>query len=235
MLRKKRTSAGYKNVANNFVEVQTKSMFNSSLSYTALRNDCTIFYSSNCKQELDSEQLEIFNFIINELPRKQAQEINVFDFKTPHNLVVVSKSPENDFVKILTKKDVAKIIDCWIKSRNVKFYSITYWLKRGTNPKEFNPDFFIKIGDRYIVIETKADNDTARENYSKMIDAQKHFAELNAKLKQVDRPERYYFNILSPISYPTFEAMLKDGTYFNGVFNSDLEDKLKKEYRNKNE
>ena len=234
LLRKKRTSAGYKNVANDFVEIKTISMPNSSLSYTALRNDSTIFYSSNYKQELETEQLEIFNFMLNELPRKQAQEVNVHDFKTPHNIVVVSKSPERLFVEMLTKKEVAQKIDCWIKSRNAAFYSITYILKRGANPKQFNPDFFIKVGNSIIVIETKADNDTARENYSKMIDTKKHFTKLNEKLAEAGRPERYYFNILSPISYPTFEAMLKDGTYFNG-FNSELEDKLKTEYPTKNE
>jgi type III restriction enzyme len=90
------------------------------------------------------------------------------------------------------------------------------------------------VGNNIIVIETKADNDLARENYSKMIDAQKHFAELNEKLAELRQIERYYFNILSPASYPTFEQMLKDGTYFNG-FNSELEANLKTEYKNKND
>ena len=146
----------------------------------------------------------------------------------------MNKSPEKQFVEILIKKEIAQKIDSWIKSRNIAFYTIPYILKRGANPKEFNPDFFIKVGNNIIVIETKADNDTVRENYSKMIDAQKHFSKLNEKLSSIGRPERYFFNMLSPSSYPTFEAMLKDGTYFNG-FNSDLEDALKQEYRNKND
>ena len=129
---------------------------------------------------------------------------------------------------------MAQKIDCWIKSRDVGFYGISYVLKRGTNPKDFNPDFFIKVGNNIIVIETKADNDIVRENYSKMIDAQKHFAKLNEKLKEAKQKECYFFNILSPISYPTFEKMLKDGTYFDG-FNSDLEVKLRNGYPNKNE
>jgi len=234
LLRKKRTSAGYKNTANAIKEIETASMPSSSYGYSALRNDSTIFFSSNYTSELETEQLDMLNFLKDELQGKQIKEITLCYFKTPHSLVIVNKSPERQFVEVLVKKDVSQVIDCWIKSRNVAFYSITYVLKRGTNPKEFNPDFFIKIGDKYIVIETKSDNDTARENYSKMVDAQKHFAKLNEMLELAGRTERYYFSILSPVSYPTFEQMLKDGTYFNG-FTSDLEDRLKKEYPNKND
>lgn len=234
LLRKKRTSAGYKNKANEFVNIQTINMRNSLNSYSALRNGRTIFYSSDVNNELEAEQLEIFIYMQNELQGKQLKQINAYEIKTPQSLVIVNQEPERKFVEILTKKEVAKKIDCWIKSRDVAFYAITYVLKRGTNPKEFNPDFFIKIDNNIIVIETKADNDIARENYSKMIDAQKHFEKLNEKLKEANRIERYFFNILSPASYPTFEKMLKDGTYFNG-FNSELEVKLRKEYPNKNE
>ncbi len=235
LLRKKRTSAGYKKVAqNDFNVIETKNMQSSSYSYTALKNDSAIFFSSNYKNELEEEQLEIFDFMREELQGKQSKEINVYNFKTPHNFVVVNKNPERLFLEILTKKDVAQKIDCWVKSRNVAFYSLSYNLKRGVDPKDFNPDFFIKVKNNIIVIETKADNDLSRENYSKMIDAQKHFSELNEKLKELNKCQRYYFNMLSPSSYPTFEAMLKDETYFNG-FLSDLEDKLKKEYPNKND
>ncbi|MDR1939765.1 MAG: DEAD/DEAH box helicase family protein [Clostridiales bacterium] len=234
LLRKKRTSAGFKPVANDFKSVTTITMPTSSYSYTALKNGYTIFFSSAYKQELSAEELEIFEFIVNKLAREDGKEVNVFDFKTPHNLVLVKDAPERKFVEMLTKKEVAQKIDCWVKSRNVSFYAMTYTLKRGANPKEFNPDFFIKVGNNIIVIETKSDNDLARENYSKMVDAQKHFAKLNEKLEELGQTERYCFNILSPTSYPTFEQMLKDGTYFNG-FNSDLEVNLKTEYKNKND
>lgn len=234
LLRKKRTSAGYRNRVNEFVDIKTNNMRNSSSSYSALRNNRTIFYSSDVNSELEDEQLSVFKYMKEELQGKQLKQINVYDFKTPQSIVVVSQDPERKFVEMLVKKEVAQKIDCWFKSRDVAFYSITYILKKGASPKEFNPDFFIKIGSNIIVIETKADNDITKENSSKMKDAQKHFMKLNEKLSEKNRPERYYFNVLSPSSYPTFEAMLKDGTYFNG-FNSDLEDKLKSEYPNKNE
>lgn len=234
LLRKKRTSAGYRSVSNELIEIKTIEMSSSFSGYSALRNDSTVFYSSNFEQELDYEQLEVFQFIKGELLGKQMREVNCYDFKTPLNIVIVNKTPEKQFVELLIKKEIAQKIDGWVKSRNTAFYTIPYILKRGSNPKEFNPDFFIKVGNKIIVIETKADNDTVRENYSKMIDAQKHFYKLNQKIEALGRSERYYFNILSPSSYPTFEAMLKDGTYFNG-FNSDLEDALKQEYRNKND
>lgn len=234
LLRKKRTSAGYRNRVNEFVDIKTNNMRNSSSSYSALRNNRTIFYSSDVNSELEDEQLSVFKYMKEELQGKQLKQINVYDFKTPQSIVVVSQDPERKFVEMLVKKEVAQKIDCWFKSRDVAFYSITYILKKGASPKEFNPDFFIKIGSNIIVIETKADNDITKENSSKMKDAQKHFMKLNEKLSEKNRPERYYFNVLSPSSYSTFEAMLKDGTYFNG-FNSDLEDKLKSEYPNKNE
>lgn len=47
-------------------------------------------------------------------------------------------------------------------------------------------------------------------------------------------PVRYSFNILSPSSYPDFEAKLIDGSYFNG-FNSEIEIQLHETYKNKNE
>lgn len=234
LLRKKRTSAGYRNKVNEFVAIQTSDMRNSSSSYSTLRNGRTIFYTSDVSNELEVGQLDTFKYMQEELQGKQFKQINVYDFKTPQSFVVVSQEPERKFVEMLTKKEVAQKIDCWIKSRDVAFYAITYVLKRGANPKEFNPDFFIKTGNNIIVIETKADNDIVRENYSKMIDAQKHFVKLNEKLKEANKKERYFFNILSPVPYPTFEKMLKDGTYFNG-FNSDLEVKLRNEYPNKNE
>ena len=234
LLRKKRSSAGYRNKANEFKTVQTSDMRSSTNSYSALRNGRTIFYSSDVSNDLGVEEFNVFKFMQDELQGKQLKQINAYDFKTPQSLIIVSQSPERKFVEMLTKKEVAQKIDCWIKSRDVAFYAITYVLKRGTNPKDFNPDFFVKVGNNIIVIETKADNDITRENYSKMIDAQKHFVKLNEKLKEANQKEHYFFNILSPVSYPTFEKMLKDGTYFNG-FNSDLEVKLRNEYPNKNE
>ncbi|HRR90216.1 MAG TPA: restriction endonuclease subunit R, partial [Eubacteriales bacterium] len=125
-------------------------------------------------------------------------------------------------------------IDAWVKSRDVGFYKITYILKRGTNPKEFNPDFFIKVGDNIAVIETKMNNDLCRENYSKMIDSKKHFSLLNTELYKKGINTRYSFNILSPSSYPDFENKLMDGSYFKG-FNSEIEIQLQETFKNKND
>ena len=137
-------------------------------------------------------------------------------------------------MEVLTKTSVAQKIDAWVKSRDVGFYKISYILKRGSNPKEFNPDFFIKVGNRIAVIETKMNNDITLENYSKMVDAKKHFAALNNELQKAGSDIRYSFNILSPSSYPDFEAKLIDGSYFSG-FNSEIEIQLQEAYKNKNE
>ena len=45
---------------------------------------------------------------------------------------------------------------------------------------------------------------------------------------------RYNFNILTPKSYPDFEAKILDNTYFNG-FNSELEIQLLDANKNKND
>ncbi len=79
-------------------------------------------------------------------------------------------------------------------------------ISSSSNPKEFNPDFFIKVGNNIAVIETKMNNDITLENYSKMADAQEHFSLLNNELEEMGAPVRYSFNILSPSSYPDFDT-----------------------------
>ncbi|WP_425803136.1 DEAD/DEAH box helicase [Desulfitobacterium sp. Sab5] len=234
LLRKKRSSAGFVNKVNAPEEIKTNQMAKSSDRYTAVKNGMVVYYSSDYKKELSQEELEILEFFSNELPGKQMKEINVYNFKTPSSVVVANKEPETKFIELLTRTSIAGRIDAWIKSRDTGFYSLKYILKRGSRPKEFNPDFFIKIGDNIAVIETKADNDVSKENYSKMVDARKYFSLLNEEMKKTNKNVRYAFNILTPKSYPDFEGKILDGTYFNG-FNSELEIKLLEAFNNKND
>ncbi len=234
LLRKKRLSAGFERKVKEPISIDTRSMEKATVRYSSLKNGVTIYFSSDYTNELVAEEVEILKQFKLDFPGKLFKEINVYDFKTPLNMVFTHREPEQQFVEILTKHTVAKKIDAWIKSRDKSFYSITYILKRGTTPKDFNPDFFIKVGNHFIVIETKMNNDTSKENYSKMVDAKKHFDLLNEELKAAGKDIVYHFNILSPSSYPDFEKKLIDGTYFNG-FNSELETQLLEAFKNKND
>ena len=68
---------------------------------------------------------------------------NVYYFKTPTNVCVVSSSPERLFVKKLIEKGNAELIDAWIKSPDVGFYSIEYYWRKGEHRKKGYPDFFL--------------------------------------------------------------------------------------------
>lgn len=234
LLRKKRTSAGFESKVKEPVTLSTTDMDKASAGYSSLKNGVMVFHSSSYDKEIPSEEKEIFEQFKEDFPGKLFKQKNVYDFKTPLSLVFTTREPECKFVEVLTKTTVAQKIDSWIKSRDVGFYKISYILKRGSYPKEFNPDFFIKAGNRIVVIETKMDNDITLENYSKMVDSKKHFAILNQKLLEAGTDFHYFFNILSPSSYPDFEAKLIDGSYFNG-FNSEIEIQLLETYKNKND
>lgn len=233
LLRKKRTSAGFESKVKGPFSINTTDMEKASARYSSLRNGVVIFYTSSYDTEIPVDEKEILDQFRDDFPGKLFKQKNVFDFKTPLSLVFTTRDPEFKFVEVLTKTSIAKKIDAWVKSRDIGFYKISYILKRGSHPKEFNPDFFIKVGNRIAVIETKMNNDITLENYSKMVDAKKHFAALNEELKKAGSDIQYSFNILSPSSYPDFEAKLIDGSYFSG-FNSEIETQLQETYKNKN-
>ncbi len=113
------------------------------------------------------------------------------------------------------------MINARIKSPDVGFYSIEYSWRKGEHPKQgsFNPDFFIKIDNHIIVVESKMDNDVSDENRAKLRYAKEHFAKVNAL-----QNECYYFKILSPESYYLFLKAIKEKTY--GNFKSELEARL---------
>jgi type III restriction enzyme len=78
--------------------------------------------------------------------------VNTSKMKSPQNIVIVSHSPEKEFVFQLI--DNSDYIESWIKSPDKNFYSIDYEYWKGGKDRvrrSFNPDFFIKIDlDEYI-------------------------------------------------------------------------------------
>ena len=78
--------------------------------------------------------------------------VNTSKLKSPQNIILVSHSPEKEFVFQLI--DNSDYIDSWIKLPDMNFYSIDYEYWKGGKDRvrrSFNPDFFIRIDlDGYI-------------------------------------------------------------------------------------
>jgi type III restriction enzyme len=164
------------NVEGDLVGIQTQDMQKSSISAGGLDNIDSIFISEDYQQELTGENLLNFeelskahelslrnqpegqaslfekqfdyneNYIRQLMTDKNIFVVNQSMFRTPQDMVIVSHSPERQFVFSLI--DHSRLIDSWIKSPDQGFYSLdyTFW-KRGKDRtvRSFNPDFFIKL------------------------------------------------------------------------------------------
>ena len=142
--------------------------------------------------------------------------VNTSKLKSPQNIVLVSHSPEKEFVFQLI--DNSNYIDSWIKSPDKNFYSIDYEYWKGGKDRvkrSFNPDFFIKIDlDEYIsrldgegyldhleklkklqddgieslikVVEIKSDEERDEATPKKEEYAKAHFERVNSKLSTLN-------------------------------------------------
>ena len=138
--------------------------------------------------------------------------VNPSVLKTPQSTVLVSHSPEKEFVFLLLEN--SQYLEAWIKSPDKGFYSIDYEYWKGGSDRVrrgFNPDFFIKIDlDNYInilkkksktknidalrdlqdkghetlirAVEIKSDDDDDEATPAKTEWAKAHFEAVNAKL-----------------------------------------------------
>lgn len=142
--------------------------------------------------------------------------VNTSMLKSPQSTILVSHSPEREFVFQLIEH--SDYIHSWIKSPDKGFYSIDYeYWRRGKDRvrQSFNPDFFIRIDlDEYIsrlesdgtenhldelkelqnegveilikVVEIKSDEEEDESTPAKEDCARAHFERLNAKLKALN-------------------------------------------------
>ncbi|MCJ7772791.1 MAG: DEAD/DEAH box helicase family protein [Desulfobacterales bacterium] len=142
--------------------------------------------------------------------------VNTSKMKSPQNIVLVSHSPEKEFVFHLI--DNSGYIDSWIKSPDKNFYSIDYEYWKGGKDRvrrSFNPDFLIKIDlDDYIarlegegkedhleelkmlqdegietlikVVEIKSDEEQDEATPAKEEYAKAHFERVNEKLSTLN-------------------------------------------------
>jgi len=198
----------------------------SSLGVGALRHDGSIFFDDYALKEENGENRKLLRELLEDetLPIYSLQRVeNVFNFKTPVNMVFTSHKPERDFIKRLISEENAKCVDVWVKSPDTRFYSISYSWRKGEHPKQgsFNPDFFIKVGSDILVIEIKMDGDITDENRAKLKYAREHFTWVNS----LQPEQRYYFKFLSPESYDLFFQRLREGKYqdFVSALEADLD------------
>jgi type III restriction enzyme len=211
--------------AQDLVKISTAKMSKTSTGVGALRRDETVVYDEYSMQLGEAADRKQLKELREDDGLRQGALLNVpnkYNFKTPLNVVLVSFDPERRFVRELTSDRTAKVIDAWIKSPDIGFYSIEYSWRKGEHPKQgsFNPDFFIKLGEHILVIETKMDDDVSEENKAKLKYAREHFARVN----ELQKEQQYCFKFLSPSSYELFFKSLNDKTYTD--FKSDLEAKL---------
>lgn len=192
------------------IELNTKAIKSSCHGVGFLRKGHTVFYDPCSAEQSEDNDKKLINDLVADLslPRSALIKVqNSFDFKTPLNVIIAASEPERKFIQGLVDTETAKCIDGWIKSPDVGFYSIEFYWKKGTHPKQgsFNPDFFIKKGKKMFVVEIKMDGDISDENAAKLNYARDHFECLNKLVSNC----HYQFNILSPNSFDSFFEHLK--------------------------
>lgn len=182
------------------------------------RGSKTAFYTEGCMATLADEQQEFFEEIADQFGDFAGASFfisNPADFKAPLNLAIADAGPEKRFIGMLTDRKNAKHVNAWLKNASMNFYSLEYAWKKGEHPKrgEFNPDFFIKQGERIWVAEIKDDgeiNDPSPENIKKHEYARAHFERLNAWLEKEGLPVRYQFNMLALRDFSAFFQKLRE-------------------------
>ena len=218
--------------------ISTKKLEKESVGVGGLKHGNTVFFTDEYKKELKPEQTEVLNDLIKEnynLSRNDQYalvEVSHYLFKTPVSAVITNKAPEERFLELLTKSPLCAKVDAWIKSRDMGFYSVEYSWRKGEHPTQgnFNPDFFLKLGENIVVVEIKSDGDDSEENKAKYRWAKKHFEDLNAELKKSKIKQRYFFHFLSPNSYTEFVEYFCDNRVFDKKFRSKIEDLLERNH-----
>ena len=114
--------------------------------------------------------------------------VNTSKLKSPQNIVIVSHSPEKEFVfRLIENSDY---IDSWIKSPDKNFYSIDYEYWKGGKDRvrrSFNPDFFIKIDlDAYI---SKLESEGKEDHLEKLKKLQDEGIETLIKVVEIKSDE----------------------------------------------
>lgn len=142
--------------------------------------------------------------------------VNPSVFKSPQSAVLVSHTPEKEFIFLLL--EYAKYFDAWVKSSDKGFYSLDYEYWKGGKDRvrrSFNPDFFIVqnlshyiallrdvadaealkdlqvleeegVDELVRVVEIKSDEDEDETIAAKEEYGRTHFGALNQKLREIN-------------------------------------------------
>jgi len=214
------------------IEKSTKEMNVSYISISEVKNNKGIMFSERSLKSSTEKELENIKETLDEIMGKYSIKLDKDDYKSPLNITVLASEPEIKFVKVLTRKENAEYIDCWVKSKDKGFYSIPYNYRPGTHPKQkqFNPDFIIKKGEKIIFVETKHDEDTDVKNRDKIAGTTDYFIELNNKLEKSGW--EYYFYFLTPSDYTGFfDKVIRADKIFIGELHMDLLKKSREELK----
>lgn len=218
-----------------YYEIYSKNdMRTESTSASSLKNNHTLFWDDDTNKYLTDEEKIFFEDIIDtSLGYKQIKIENKNLFKTPTSLVFAISEPEKKFIQKLIERDNANLIDSWIKSPSTGFYSFEYGWKKNPRHGEairydwFNPDFFLKIKNKIIVVEIKDDTEIqepSAENIGKHKSAVEHFETINKYLtqnKQENGIEYYKFTMLTPKNFDTFFKSIENNNI--NTFKSELD------------
>ena len=221
-------SVSYDTTPSEYFIVDTKTLPNETSDLLNFKRNKTIFYSDKFEDSLiDDASKASFSELKDTANGFSQKEIeNKYNFKTPQFGIIVNGTPEKDFLNRLTSKDVSMVIDGFIKSPDMNFYSIDYTWRKGSHAKnsQFNPDWFIKQDNCIIVVETKDNSQISNlepENIGKNKWARKHFEFLNQRFHNGEISHQYKFIFLTPKNYEVFFEKLKTKEIYN--FKSELD------------
>ncbi|MFH7580842.1 DEAD/DEAH box helicase family protein [Lactiplantibacillus plantarum] len=224
-------SVSYDIKPNEFFIVNTENLPKETSDLLNFKKNKTLFYSDEFEKSLsDDASKESFKEIVDTSNGYQQEKIsNKYNFKTPQFAITVSGKPETVFLKRIIDAKVSEKIDSFIKSTDTNFYNFEYSWKKGTHQKhgQFNPDWFIKQNNNYIVVETKDDTqltDPDPENIGKNKAAVNHFDFINKYLLEMGSNTKYKFIFLTPKNYDVFFEKLAAKEIMN--FRSELDIKL---------
>lgn len=159
---------------------------------------------------------DLLDLIIADPERKVRAVTMVTDerlWRTPVDLVIVSHGPERAFLGELFGRANACGIDDWVKSPDSGFYGVPFIVPNTTRQATFNPDWFLRISNDVLVVETKIDGDLTAENRAKLRDATEWFTGINDKLAAAGSARRYYFYFVGFSDIAPFFDAICDGSY----------------------
>jgi len=221
----------FRTIGERLVARSTRDMGSISAGRSELSRDVTVAVLADNGRAVrwpghDMRQYELLDRVLadEDLPRRAVLAVtDPAQWRTPTDIVIVSHDPERRYLRELLSRHEG-MIAAWVKSPDTGFYAVPYTLTINGVARNltFNPDWFLRVGDDVLVVETKMDGDTSEENRAKLRGATEYFAAIN-RLGE-GRSGRYYPKFLSPSDYTAFFDSLADGSYptFLSLLEADL-------------